>query len=259
MTDVLDRLRAANPDPSPEMPSIDGVRQRIAEHADITGAGRAAQLLAVGGRWLVPAASVAVSLAIGVLAVALLAHGRRATAPIPTAVRGLMSEYSVLRSGHPPSATTQTMLMQMLGGYRSYHPLPESARAIQASNHTRAYLVPARRGLCVVTNSAIGSFCSPAGHTAGVGTVDLCSPTLPAGKLEMAWLLPDHVSDVTVNTTADIRIPFPIAYNLYIADFATTSPLPASVQWTDPAGHTHSTPAPIPPGAASQRCAHPGH
>jgi hypothetical protein len=258
VSDVLDRLRAANPDPAPEMPSIDGVRQRIAQDSDSKGAARSVRLFAVAGRSVLPAVAVAGSLAIGVLALALMGHGRRPTPSTPAAVRLLRAEYSVLRSGQPPSAATQAMLARMLSGVGSYHPLPTFARAIEASNHTPAFLVPAKRGLCVVSSSAIGSFCAPAADTAGVGAVDLCSPTLPANKLQMAWLLPDHVRVITITTTAGTRIHFPSAYNLYIADFATTSPVPASIQWTDAAGHTQSAPAHIPPGAAGERCAHPG-
>lgn len=257
MSDVLERLRAANPEPHPQAPSIEGVWRRIAQQGETTDARRTRRANAAGPRWAIPAASVFVALATAVLAIALLGHGRRATPRPPASVHALRAQFSALGSGQPPSVSTQATLTQMLGIYDSYHPLPAFARLVQSSNHTPAYLVPATRGLCIASASPSGSFCAPTGNIAGADVADLCSPTLPAGKVEMAWVLPDHVTNITVRTTTGTAIRFPTGYNVYIADFSTPGSLPASIRWTDSAGHTHSAPAPVPPNAAAQRCAHP--
>ena len=255
MSDVLERLRDANPDPDPQAPSIDAVWRHIAHQADAPRQTHGA--FATGVRWLLPAGSVIVALAVAGLAVVLLAHGRRPALHQPTRVGSLQAQFSVLGSGQPPSAATQAMLAQMLSTDASYHPLPALARPVPTSNHTLAYLVPATHGVCVASASPTGSFCAPTGNTAGAAVVDLCSPTLPAGHLQMAWLLPDHSTDITVQTTTGTLIHFPNADNVYIANFATPNSIPASIRWTDSAGHTHTQPAPIPPHAATQRCAHP--
>lgn len=259
MTDVLERLRDANPEPSPQTPAIDGVWRHIAQQPATPR--RTRPTLAAGMRWLLPAGSAVVALVVAGLAVALLAHGRRPNPPQSTGVRALETQFSVLGSGKPPSAATQAMLAQTLSANQRYHPLPALARHVQSSNHTRAYLVPATHGLCVASASPIRSFCAPTGNIAGAAVADLCSPTLPAGNLQMAWLLPDRSTDITVQTTTGTLIRFPTAYNVYIANFATSNSIPESIRWTDPAGHTHSQPAPVPPNAAGQRCAHPqpGH
>jgi hypothetical protein len=257
MSDVLERLRAANPEPDPQAPSIEAVWRRIEQQSETNHNRRTGGAFSAGPRWVIPVASVLVALATAVLAVALLGHGRGATPRLPASVRALSAEFSVLESGQPPSAATQATLSQMLGIYGSYHPLPAFARRVESSNYTAAYLVPANRGLCVASASPSGSFCAPTGNIAGADVADLCSPTLPAGKVELAWLLPDHVTRITVQTTTGTRIRFPTGYNLYIADFSTPSSLPASIRWTDSTGHTHSGRAPVPPNAAAQRCAHP--
>lgn len=100
MSDVLERLRDANPEPTPQTPAIDGVWRHISQQRDTSRRTRPA--LAAGVRWLLPAGSVVVALAIAGLAVGLLAHGRGPIPRPPTDVRALAAQFSVLGSGHPP-------------------------------------------------------------------------------------------------------------------------------------------------------------
>jgi hypothetical protein len=146
---------------------------------------------------------------------------------------------------------------ELLGEYGSEKPDVADARRVTASDGQTAYLVPARAGACVInTNEA---FCSPAASLPGADAVDLCSPTLPLGQLEIEWLLPDHATNVRVATTSGATRTFPSGFNVYIARLPIHAPIPTSIQWNGPGGAHHSVSTGVPSNAQSQSCAHPSN
>jgi hypothetical protein len=66
--------------------------------------------------------------------------------------------------------------------------------------------VPTREGVCVINTNE--ELCTPAASLPGATTLDLCSPTLPTGKLEIEWLLPDRVTHVTPGMSNGTKVNF---------------------------------------------------
>jgi hypothetical protein len=60
----------------------------------------------------------------------------------------------------------------------------------------------------------------------GADGVDLCSPTLPKGRIEIEWLLPDGAPKVALGMTDGAAISFAPGFNLYIARLPINRPLP---------------------------------
>ena len=171
----------------------------------------------------------------------------------------------------PGSADTlpSAFSAQLLSVNASVRPNVRDSREVPTSDGQTAYLVPARRGLvpavgqppqpgvCVIDMN--GSSCVSAGTLAGTASVDLCSPTLPLGHLQLQWLLPDGATDVALGMSNGSTRRFVAGFNVYLATLPLnrSSPIPQTINWTDSAGEPHSVATPIPPGAQDQRCAHP--
>jgi hypothetical protein len=68
-------------------------------------------------------------------------------------------------------------------GHRQARPDVAGARKVAASDGQAAYLVPANGGACVINANA--ALCAQAADLPGTDGVDLCSPTLPKGQIEM--------------------------------------------------------------------------
>jgi len=144
-----------------------------------------------------------------------------------------------------------------------------NSREVVANDGQTAYLIPATHGLvpspgaraepgvCVI--NANETFCAGATTLPGAASVDLCSPNLPAGQLELEWLLPDRSTHVALGMSDGTRIHYRSGYNIYIARLPLnhTRPIPTSIQWTDQFGHHHQATTPIPQNAQRQGCAHP--
>jgi hypothetical protein len=129
-----------------------------------------------------------------------------------------------------------------------------AARRVTASDGRSAYLVPANGGVCAVsTNEAL---CSPAASLAGADAVDLCSPTLPNGQMEIAWLLPDGAQNVAVRKADGSATAVASGYNFYIARFPTSGSPPATLEW-DAGGHRYTVDTGIPRDVQGEKCAHP--
>jgi hypothetical protein len=171
----------------------------------------------------------------------------------------------------PGSADTlpSALTAQLLSVDASVRPNVRESREVPTSNGQTAYLVPARRGLvpaagqspqpgvCAIDMN--GSSCVSAGTLAGTASVDLCSPTLPLGHLQLQWLLPDGATNVAVGMSNGTTRAFVAGFNVYIATLPLnrSSPIPQTINWTDSAGEPHSKATPIALGAQDQRCAHP--
>lgn len=143
---------------------------------------------------------------------------------------------------------------ELQDGHASARPDVADARRVKASDGQAAYLVPANRGACVInTNEA---FCSQAVSLPGADAVDLCSPTLPKGRIEIEWLLPDRATQVALGMTDGTARSFAPGFNVYIARLPINRPLPKTVQWNT-GGQHHSVSAGVPSGVQSQGCMHP--
>lgn len=153
-------------------------------------------------------------------------------------------------SGDALPAGFRAVLQQ---GYGYAGPNIADARHVKASSGQTAYLVPANGGMCVVnTNEAL---CAPDASLPGADSVDLCSPTLPKGEIEMEWLVPDGATNVSVRMTDHSSSSFANGFNVYIARFPTRK-VPNAIEW-DSGGQHHSVGAGLPSDASSESCLHP--
>lgn len=140
--------------------------------------------------------------------------------------------------------------------YAGEQPAVGDARRVKASDGQTTYLVPTKGGACVINTNE--SLCSPAATLPGAATVDLCSPTLPQGQLEIEWLLPDGATHVALSNANGTATRFAPSYNVYIARLPLSGPQPQTIEW-DAEGQHHSASAGVPSDAQSQTCAHPRH
>jgi hypothetical protein len=163
-------------------------------------------------------------------------------------------DFSVLTS--PPTAgdALPSADKAALSLYRAERPDVSGARRVTLSNGQVGYLVPTDGGACAV--SAFAPICAPAALLPAAFSLDLCSPTLPAGRIEIQWLLPDGATDVNVLMTNGTVVRFASGYNIYLATIRNRGSSPRSINW-DQAGHHHSV---LLGRLAAQGggCAHPG-
>jgi hypothetical protein len=179
---------------------------------------------------------------------------RRAAAPgVDPAVAAQLSVFRrpSTSADIPPAGLTGPLQ----AGYSSARPDMADARRVTASDGQTAYLIPDAGGVCVA--NANQGFCSSATLLAGAQRVDLCSPTLTAGDLEIEWLLPDGATQVALGMTDRTVRRFPAADNVYIARLPLNGPLPSTIEWDDRSGLHHSISADVPSDAHNQSCAHP--
>jgi hypothetical protein len=181
--------------------------------------------------------------------------GLQSAAASPGVNPALATQLSVLSRPKTRADTLPTdfrLTAQHLDAYAG--PDIAGARAVSASNGETAYLIPANAGVCVVNTNE--NFCADEASLAGADAVDLCSPTLPAGQMELEWLLPDGVSNVSIRRADGSAISFPATYNVYIARLPLAGSMPKTIAW-DLDGQHHSMPTGIPDDAASEKCVHP--
>ena len=139
--------------------------------------------------------------------------------------------------------------------YASARPNVADSRRVKASDGQVAYLVPANRGACVI--NANEAFCSQAASLPGADALDLCSPTLPKGRIEIEWLLPDRATKVALGMTDGTARSFAPGFNVYITRLPINRPLPKTIQW-DAGGLHHAVSAGVPSGVQSLGCMRPG-
>lgn len=210
---------------------------------------------------------VAVPLVVGIAGAALLSTSKpqrlarhRAHLALSAAPRispQIAAELSVFsRPANGTDALPPAESAALAQEFSSESPDASNARTVTASNGLAVHLVPATTGLCVINTNE--QFCTPtAQHLPGAAAVDLCSPTLPAGQLELEWLLPDGATNVRLGMSDQTAQAFGSGYNVYIVrlPFSTSSATPTTIQWQDRAGQAHSVPTPIPSWAIGQSCA----
>lgn len=178
-----------------------------------------------------------------------------ATSAIDPAVAAQLSVFN--QAPTKTDALPTAFKAELRSAYASEKPNVADARRVKASDGQTAYLVPARAGACVInTNEA---FCVPAAVLPGAAAVDLCSPALPLGQLEIEWLLPDGATKVALATTAGATRTFAPGFNVYIARLPIHGPLPTTIQWDARGGAQRSASTSIPGNAQSQSCAHPSN
>ncbi len=213
-----------------------------------------------GPRLTIAATIVAAVLAAGGTAVATnLMSSDPSLNPVPVTANA-QSAGSWIAAFRQPSGgqhMTAGMRANLTNGYANYGPNVDQARHVQASNGDDAYLTPGTESLCVA--SANEAFCASqsavrSGHAVAV---DLCSPNLPAGQIEVEWLLPDGVSDVSLGMADGSRMNIPTRSNVYIARVPASGPIPTSIEW-DADGTHHAAPTGVPADANTPDCVHPG-
>lgn len=209
-------------------------------------------------RLLVLAAACVLALAVAGTATALSSGwdpGSSAAPASPTVDPAVASQLSVFgraqTSADALPAAFRATLQQAFGWAG---PDVGDARQVKASDGQAAYLVPANGGACVInTNEAL---CSPATSLPGADTVDLCSPRLPQGQIEMEWLLPDGATNVAVGMANGAATSFAPGFNVYIARVPISGPQPKTIEW-DTGGQHHSVSAAVPSDVQSENCVHP--
>lgn len=211
------------------------------------------------GRSLVIAAVLGLGAAATAGGIALASSGNR-SAPSNVASSSVdpavLAQLSVL--GRPKTqADALPNALQWALGHADTYAAPDAAdaRVVTASDGQTAYVAPAELGACVVNTNE--TFCAPPASLAGADAIDLCSPTLPAGQMELEWLLPDGATSVSVRREDGSAIAFPAGYNVYITRLPLTGSTPKTINWTL-AGQNHSAPTGVPNDAASGKCVHPG-
>jgi hypothetical protein len=176
----------------------------------------------------------------------------QATGAIGPAVSSQLSVLSRSATGTDALPAGEQGVLQRNFGFVG--PNVAGARRVTASDGQPAYLVPTNDGVCAVDTS--GVLCSRTTAFAGSDSVDLCSPNLAKGQIEIQWLLPDGANNVSIQHVDGSTSSFASGSNVYIARFATTSPRPATIQW-DLSGEHHSIDAGVPSDDGST-CVHPG-
>jgi hypothetical protein len=200
------------------------------------------------------ALGVAAAVVIGVSAVA---FGSSAP-PQPTPPEAGGAQLAVFSRPATPTDSLPSLFANQLQAWdSSASPELAQSRRVTASDGQSAYVVPtASGGICVV--NANESFCSPADHSAGASAVDLCSPSLPLGQMEVEWLLPDAASNVYLTMSDGSQVNFPFGNNVYITRLPlnATSPVPSAVVWTA-GGQVSQVSMPVPANAQTEQCEHP--
>ncbi len=188
---------------------------------------------------------------------------RRSTSsqsPRPSASRRIdptvAAELSVFRRAQTRADALPTAYRaELRQAYASVRPDVANARRVKASDGQAAYLVPANGGACVINVNE--AFCSQAASLPGADAVDLCSPRLPKGQIEIEWLLPDRATKVALGMTSGATRRFATSFNVYIARLPVNRPLPKTIEWDDARGAHHSVSAGVPGDAQHQGCIHP--
>lgn len=192
-------------------------------------------------------------------AVTTVSPGRPAPGGSATIDPVLKSDLSVLRRPSMPVDELPSGLQQWVRtSLAQSAPNSAQSRRMTASNGAPVYVMPATNGVCVTgMDPTTGSFCAPVAALADGEAValDLCSPSLPKGQIQMEWILPDAATSVAVRLSNGQTVSL-AGRNVYIKRFSLTKPLPETIEWSDP-GH-RSVDTNIPPDAKSMKCVHPG-
>lgn len=202
---------------------------------------------------------VLVSFGTGTAALAMSSHSRphaqSRSAGVDPVIASQLSVFD--RAPTSTDAVPSSFGGELQQAYSSETPDLVNSRQVTADDGQSAYLVPAQSGVCVINTNE--SFCAPEASLPGAAVVDLCSPSLPLGQLELEWLLPDGATKVSLGMSDATTVSYPLGYNVYIARLPlnSQSPIPTTIQWKDSAGQPHSVRTPVPSGAQNAGCEHP--
>jgi hypothetical protein len=198
----------------------------------------------------------AAAIVIGITAVASGSTTQPQPTP-PSAGAGAAQLAVLARPASPADTLPAAFGAQLQAWDGSVSPQLASSRHVIASDGQSSYLVPTSDGsVCVINTNE--NFCSPAARSAGASAVDLCSPSLPLGEMEIEWLLPDHATNVHLSMSDGSSVSFPPGNNVYITRLPLTpsSPVPSSVDWWS-GGQANHVATPLPPDARTATCEHP--
>ncbi len=171
----------------------------------------------------------------------------------------LVSQLSVFRRAARAADVMPNGLQQWLGStVPQFAPDTAQSRHVIASDGENAFLTPGTNAICVAGTGSVGSFCaSTSAFAAGqAATVDLCSPELPKGQIQIEWMLPDTATNVAVVLSDGTAIKLPAA-NVFIKRFPISGALPHTIAW-DSSGSRHAVSAGVPADVKRMDCVHPG-
>ena len=140
-----------------------------------------------------------------------------------------------------------------------YGAQPDLARRAGSRHGDEIYLVPAVAGVCFVQSGNGELFCASKQDVSD-GTafaLDLCSPSLPADKIEIAGVVPVDVRTVAVQLGDGTQHQIDATNGVYSERFDRSGPLPKTIELTDASGH-RSVPTNVPADTAGMKCTHPG-
>jgi len=120
------------------------------------------------------------------------------------------------------------------------------------------YLIPSRDGVCLADTHLSQHFCATTTQalSGDANAADICSPFLPSDQVEIAGILPDDASNVTLTMTDRTRRALPVHGNAYLARFTRSAALPMTIGWEE-AGRHQQTSTSVPPDAGATRCVSP--
>jgi hypothetical protein len=170
----------------------------------------------------------------------------------------LVGELSVFGRARTTTDAVPSGLAQWMGStLGQFVPALAESRRIVASDGETVYLAPGVNAICTGGTGAADSFCAPVGvlATGQAVSLDLCSPSLPLGQIQMEWMLPDSATHVAVRLSDGTTVLLPTS-NVYIRRFPISGPLPSTIEWTA-SGAEHSADAGIPGDVKQQDCVHP--
>lgn len=140
-----------------------------------------------------------------------------------------------------------------------YGAQPDLARLAGVRHGDSIYLVPAVAGVCFVQSGDGELFCASKQDVSD-GTafaLDLCSPNLPADKIEIAGVAPVGVRTVAVQFGDGTQRQIDASNGVYSERFDRSGSLPKTIELTDANGQ-RSVPTNIPADTAGMKCTHPG-
>jgi hypothetical protein len=139
-----------------------------------------------------------------------------------------------------------------------YGAQPSLARHAGVRHGDDIYLVPAQDGVCFVQSDDGELFCSTEQdvHAGRALALDLCSPNLPSGQIEVAGIVPGGAVSVQARMDDGTTQAIDASEGVYSARFPVNASLPSTVEWDAADGH-HSVPLQVPKDTSTTTCVHP--
>ena len=121
------------------------------------------------------------------------------------------------------------------------------------------YVVPTTDGRACLADSSLSEVVCAGLAEINSGLAsggDACSPTLGQDTVDVAGLLPDGATDVSLRLSDGQMQPTSLTNNAYLVRFKRSAPLPTTIVWTS-GDVQQSAPVALPSDAATMKCAAP--